>query len=110
MPDKDESMTPLRKLRERIENEMEQLGLKVHHIAFVPQGPADENDFLQLAVFVTGDALETLEEREQKKYDSEFEAMFATDEQKPSSKEQKDIDNRIKQSIQALMDDDFEDD
>lgn len=70
------NLDDLRKLRARAEELADSLNLKIGGFAVTPGKDEHDNDILNVAFFLTAEAVETIEETEQRKIDDEFNALF----------------------------------
>lgn len=73
------NLDDLRKLRKRIEEEADKLNLQVGGLTIVPGKDEQDNDILNVMFLLTPEAVETIEETEQRKIDSAFDALFGAE-------------------------------
>lgn len=71
MTSREESIGPIRKLRKRLEETCKELDTKLEQFVLLP-GDENRPDLIQVVIFVDADALLTIQEREQKKFDEQF--------------------------------------
>lgn len=74
MTNKEESIGPIRKLRKRLEDACTELDTKLDQFVLIP-GDESRPDLIQVVIFVEADALLTIQEKEQKKFDEQFSAI-----------------------------------
>lgn len=72
-----DNMQDLRKLRTAVEAKCQELHLNLVHFAVTPGKDANDTDILNVAMLVTAEAVETIEETETRTTNDEFEALFA---------------------------------
>lgn len=104
----------VRKLRDAIQRKAEELNLNVAGFSLLPGQTSEDTDIVQVAFFLTPEAVETLEETEQRAIDAEFDAlfksnfgdsdMFAGDETKALKEKQKKQEEDAKNSLKDLLD------
>lgn len=74
-----DNMSDLRKLRGRVEEIAKDMNLELMNFSITPAKDADGNDILNIAAFIKVEALETIEETEQRGIDDQFNAIFAAE-------------------------------
>lgn len=72
----DNPMDALRTLLKRLEKEASEIGLSLHHAAFMPNPEEDGPDVLQAVFAITPKAVEPEKTEEQTEIDAQFEAMM----------------------------------
>lgn len=71
---KDEALTPVRKLRERLEDIAKSLNLEIETFAYLP-GSGDYPDTFQVAAVIRAEAVMSEEELEQVETDKKFQSI-----------------------------------
>lgn len=71
------NLNDLRKLRTSVEKLADELNLKVGQFDITPGKDEHDNDVLKLVMFITVEAVETVQETEQRHTDAEFDSIFA---------------------------------
>jgi len=74
-----DNMSDLRKLRTAVQQVTDDLNLKVAEFAITPGKDEDDNDILKVVLLITAEAVETIEETEQRHVDDDFAAIFAAE-------------------------------
>lgn len=74
-----DNLEDLRKLRKAVETITDDLNLKLVGFAVTPGKDSSDNDILNVAMIVTVEAVETIEQTEQRHVDDDFDAIFAAE-------------------------------
>lgn len=74
-----EDLTKLRLLKKRVKEITEDLSLKLVGFAITPGDDSNDPSVLNVAMIVTVEAVETIEQTEQRHVDDDFDAIFAAE-------------------------------
>lgn len=109
-----DNMADIRKLRSRVEQVAKEMHLELAGFAITPAKDEDGNDILTISALIKVEALESIEETEQRGFDDEFDKIFAanfgegedflSDESKKMIEKDRLMEQQAKDELQAMLD------
>jgi hypothetical protein len=115
MSDNADNMKDLRKLRDRVQEIAKEMNLDVISFSIIPGKDEHDNDILTISALIGVEALETIEETQQRKTDDAFEAIFAkefggstdflSDETKAALKKEEEEKEAAAKALREVLDD-----